>query len=249
MARKIDPAVQAYYDALDDAQKADLDRRMVEAGRTLADLRIARSTGKLDERLLVPKVIVPNKFTNGHTRDKSPNGDIEDDEPETEDKPAGSAKRRKGEKLPADKDLAAYIKDELGDGRALADFYIDIVTMTNKQAKKAGVWMNHKLQAAAWLGDRGWGKAKGDDDGVRGITINLVDHSGVDVVKPPLNVNMDESHTQRTALPIEKDVPRDNPRSEAVRINDDGVVEVELVDDEPSKKAGEIIVEVEDLLR
>jgi hypothetical protein len=50
-------------------------------------------------------------------------------------------------------------------------------------------------------------------------------------------------------LPIEKDVPRDNPRSEAVRINDDGVVEVELVDDEPSKKAGEIIVEVEDLLR
>jgi hypothetical protein len=217
MGKKVSPDVQSFYDALDEPGKADLDRRMVEAGRTLADLRIARSTGKLDERLLVPKVIVPNKHTTGHERDPDP----EDLEDLLGEKPAGhSAKRKPGEKLPEGKDLAGYIKDQMGDGRVLADFYMDLITMSAKEARKAGVYMNHKLMAAAWLGDRGWGKAKGDNDGEKGITINLVDYSGAPTVQPKAIEIETVKAGAKEILTIEGDAGKDNPASDVVLVTD-----------------------------
>lgn len=217
-AKKVNPEVQAYYDGLDEDGKTDLDRRMVEAGRTLADLRWAASTGKLDQRFLMPIKVPNSQPAGGLNRARYTDAELDACDPDPEvggdslpHSGGGFAgKRRKGEKLPEGKDLAGYIKDELGDGRALADFYIDIVTMSAKHARKSGVFMNHKLAAAQWLGDRGWGKAKGEDGDSKGITINLIDHSGAPVPAGP-KVVMVEQNEMKQALIVDHDAGKDRP--------------------------------------
>lgn len=192
--KKVDPQVQSYYDSLTDEQKADLDKRIYDAGRRLCDMRWSKSTKTLDQRLLIPRAVrvaagswkrtVNEKIQNGEplTRRERYAAFGKEGLSTTSEQPVG--RQLKGEKLPEGKDIAAYIRDSLGDGRALADFYIELLSLSAIEARKRGVFMNHKLMAAAWLGDRGWGKAKGDEN-EKGITVTIVNHSDVNVPERP----------------------------------------------------------------
>jgi hypothetical protein len=187
-ARKIDIQVQAMYDALTDEERRAFDERLIRANRRLCDMRIAKSTGKLDERLLIPrdgkrvanfdhKRTIRQKHENGEPLTEREIQSTFGGEDKTIIRPAEGS-------LKEGQDVAAYIRERLADGKALADFYINILTISHRDSRKQGVFVNHKLQAAAWLADRGWGKAKGDES-EKGVTINLVNHADMNVPDRP----------------------------------------------------------------
>jgi hypothetical protein len=194
--RKVDPKVQSIYDAFTDEERVEFDERLAKAGRRLSDMRIAKSTGKLDERLLIPKAKQSANF-NWHKKlnDKIMRGEeLTPDERLKMFGPSVIPEVKRSTELPKGKDIAGYIQDSLGGGRALADFYLHILDMDMVDARRAGVFMNHKLQAAAWLADRGWGKVAGDMGGEKGITINLVNHAEVNTPeRPPISAAAIES--------------------------------------------------------
>lgn len=214
MARKeAHPDVARYYLALTDDERHVLDIRMKAAGRRLADMRFSKSTGKLDERLLVPL----GSFV-GRLKDKPRNDDgtlVKSDE--TPDKitrrgrprTAGIAMRRMaGKGLREGQTLADWIKENTSDGVELADFYLSIMRMGPKDARNAGVFMSHKLQAANYLVERGWGKPKGDDDEKKQIQINVTNYSEANPPPPPVRQEVIETTRLADAEP---DVGTDKP--------------------------------------
>jgi hypothetical protein len=88
------------------------------------------------------------------------------------------------------KELARYIQEELGDGKELADFYLAVLRANgdNGNAIPQGIWLTHRLQAADWLAQRGWGKPKGEEEKQAGIIINITDYARVEVNPPPLAI-------------------------------------------------------------
>lgn len=212
---RVNPQVQAWYDGLTPDERVEFDQRLVRASKTLSDMRWSKSTNALDQRLLVPRVPRGPK----PKRKRHEHLPIE----EMDDTPgdAGQKKPRKA-KLPDGMDLAGYIKDTLG-VRALADFYIDLMNLSPKEARKRGIFMNHKLMAAAWLGDRGWGKPKGDETD-KGITVLVVNHADTAVPeRPPIRVEAIESKPEV----LDADVGRDENQTKALPEPTDIDVEIE----------------------
>jgi hypothetical protein len=228
-ARKIDIQVQAMYDALTPEERVAFDERLIRANRRLCDMRIAKSTGKLDERLLIPRDGKRVKNFDWHKKVKDK---LDNDEELTdvehhrvfggEDR---TIIRPQDGTLREGQDVAAYIRERLSDGKALADFYINILTTPAKDSRKQGVFVNHKLQAAAWLADRGWGKAKGDES-EKGVTINLVNHADMNVAERPpipthlLEVKRDEDNDAGRDVDVTI-IPTDTPRGEPQDIDVD----------------------------
>jgi hypothetical protein len=204
--RWIPGKVQAVYDAMSDDKKAEFNDLLQKASRTLADMRVTKK-GEFDKRLLTPsKVIVPHNNKRASDGRYIPKDIVDDDDDDDETKEKSSWCRagiKLGDKLPEGKDLGAYIKEKLGDGKVLADFYINVLQLTGKTARKAGVYMNHKLQAADWLGNRGWGRVKGDEEKAA-IQINVVDYANANVPSAPKIVSV--------ATKIDADIGRDLPQ-------------------------------------
>lgn len=192
--RKVNEKVQTYYDALSDDDKADLDRRLLDSRRTLADMRLT-AKGTLDQRLLIPKMLVPNKQT---TPDL-----FEGDDKKSETKDESSSTFKPGDKLPDGMDLGTYIKQQTGDGKALADFYLRLLQLTPRQARKEGVYMNHRIQGATWLGERGFGKVRGDEE-KSSTTINIIDFKNADVADKPHIITIE---TKDPEAHVGKDMP------------------------------------------
>jgi hypothetical protein len=223
-ARKIDIQVQAMYDALTDDERRAFDERLIRANRRLCDMRIAKSTGKLDERLLIPRdgKRVQNFDWERKAREK-PESELTDKEKKAlggEDK---TVIRPLDGKLKEGQDVAGYIRERLADGKALADFYINILTIPARDSRKQGIFVNHKLQAAAWLADRGWGKAKGDES-EKGVTINLVNHADMTVPDRPalpatlLEAKRDEDNDAGRDVDVTV-IPTDTPKDEVQDID------------------------------
>ena len=57
-----------------------------------------------------------------------------------------------GKPLTSIKNLAQYARSATNDGKELVDFMVDVLRGNER------VTTNHKIQAVAWLADRGWGK-------------------------------------------------------------------------------------------
>lgn len=211
-ARKIDPKVQAYYDALSPEDRDALDEKLRECVRTLADMRFSVSTGKLDQRFLTPKIVVPR-----HDWIKEDDDAPDDELDEARDATKGRSKAaghklKLGENLKKGESLASYIKSSLGDGKALADFYLGILTLPPRECRKAGIWMNHKIESAKWLAERGWGKV-GIDQGEKAPTqINIINY-GEAVTQPKPETQAVEV-VSRDIVTAESDAGRDKVTAE-----------------------------------
>ncbi len=211
--KKTDERVAAYYLGLTDDERQTLDGRLEAAGRKLTDLRLT-AKGTPDERLLVP--IATYKEMAGRLRSRQRNKDgtvvkfgIPPDELSRKGmtKAAGLASRRYSKRLEQGQTLQTFIQKELSDGLELAHFYIDIIRMRPEDCRKSGVFMNHKLNAATWLGERGWGKPKGDDEKSGQFTINVVNHAEALTQPPPVKVIAAEVETSDVSA--ESDVGKD----------------------------------------
>jgi len=55
--------------------------------------------------------------------------------------------------------LAKLAREALGDGRELIDFYLAVFRGKTKALRTGRITLRDRLAAAAWLGERGWGKA------------------------------------------------------------------------------------------
>lgn len=57
--------------------------------------------------------------------------------------------------------LARYVREQTGDGQDLVDFWVAIQRnqLRDKDDKPVKVTLRMQMDAAQWLGDRGWGKA------------------------------------------------------------------------------------------
>lgn len=207
-AKVVDPRVQEWYDALPEQEKLDFNNKLIELNRTLAEMRWSVSTKGLDKRMLFPKVVIPNRQTMPELFD---NDDAPENFENAKDKSKASGHRlRIGEKLPEGKDLGSYIKSQLGDGKALADFYIDILAMNSKEARRAGVWMNHKLESAKWLAERGWGKVGTDSGEKAPTTIQIINYGEAPTQPAPVRENVAED----VLAAAEEDAGKDKPRED-----------------------------------
>ncbi|MDA1229097.1 MAG: hypothetical protein O3A33_14265 [Chloroflexi bacterium] len=55
------------------------------------------------------------------------------------------------------KGLGSYVRDKTGDGQDIVDFYLSVFDGTYRIGKTSPS-LNHRMQAADWLADRGFGK-------------------------------------------------------------------------------------------
>lgn len=185
--KPIDPEVREIYDRMSQAERTLLDAELVAKGRTLADLIPTDPNGRnphqIDRRCLTnthskaSKRAAQARYEVRQKRAK----DREIVQPKAKDSPSST----KGEGLAKGQDLQKYIQSELGDGRELADFYLRILRMAGLDAIKNGVWLKHRMDAAMWLADRGWGKAKGDESKDTGISINVTNYADAQIAPAP----------------------------------------------------------------
>jgi hypothetical protein len=70
--------------------------------------------------------------------------------------------------------LAGYVREHTEDGRLIAAFFIDVM-----RGRKRGATIRDRLEAAAWLADRGFGKVPqqvaGEGGGPLIVTLKLGD--------------------------------------------------------------------------